>query len=146
MENLPGVVRYTAAHRTQKSVQIGAKLIPTQVIGAYPNYLDLGRLELMAGRFINETDQLRCRNSCVLTVPLSQRLFGNQDSVGRVVRLGGEDFRVVGLVDQPGRTMLSVPTGQASNLIFVSASADLRASASTWSSTPAPTARASTWK
>ena len=125
MDNLPGVVRYTMAHRTQKSVQIGSKLIPTQVIGAYPNYADLARMQLMAGRFINETDQLRCRNSCVLTVPLSQRLFGNLDSVGRVLRLGGEDFRVVGLVDQPGRTMSSVPTEQASNLVYISASAEL---------------------
>ncbi len=124
IDNLPGVVRWTAAHRTQKSAQNGTKLIPCQVIGASPNYLDLGRLALVAGRFVSEADQTLCRNTAILTVSLARRLFGPDDPLDKVIRLGGESFRVVGLVDQPSRTMAAVPSELAMNLIFIPSATD----------------------
>ena len=124
MRDLPGVVQSVTAHRTLKSAQYGSKLVATQVFGTAPNYLQLARLRLVAGRFLSDADSLRARNYCVMTQSLSRRLFGYEDPMGKILRLGGESFKVIGLVDQPARTMAAVPADMVHNLVFIPAAAD----------------------
>jgi len=123
-DNLPGVVRSVVAHRTIKSAQRGARLIPVQVFGTGPAYLSLARLRLVGGRFLSQMDVLQARNYCVMTRRLARRLFGYEDPLGQSIRLGGETFEVIGLVDQPARTMAAVPAEMVSNLVFIPSTTD----------------------
>ena len=124
VENLPGVVRHVTAHRTVKYAQRGSRLISCQVFGTTPDYLELARLRLSAGRFITETDVLRCRNFVVLAAPLARRLFGYEEPLNQTIRIGGEPFTVVGLVEQPSRSASAAAGEVAANPVFIPESAD----------------------
>jgi len=123
-ENLPGLVRSVTAHETKKPALSGTRLIPVRVFGTYPSYLELRGLRLVVGRFLSASDELRCRNVCVLTLSLGRRMFGYEDPLGKTIRLSGEPFRVVGLVDPPGSVVPEVPAEMVSDLVYIPISVD----------------------
>lgn len=53
---------------------------------------------LYGGRWSREQDE-RGEQVVVISRDTNEQLFGGEDSVGRSIRLGGEDFRVVGVLD-----------------------------------------------
>ncbi|KPK85284.1 MAG: hypothetical protein AMJ81_03855 [Phycisphaerae bacterium SM23_33] len=123
-ESLPGLLGEVAGHETRKFAQYGTRLVPVRVFGTDPSYLQLRGLRVAAGRFLSAADELRCRNVCVMTQSLARRLFGYEDPLISVVRLGGESFDVVGLVDTPGGSTPEVPADLVSNLVYVPASTE----------------------
>ena len=123
-DSLPQVIRSATAHRTFKSAQRGARLIPVQVLGVSPTYHEMARLRVVAGRFIAPADQLRRRNCCVITPSLGRRLFGFEDPLGGTIRLDGQTFVIVGMVGKPSRSAAAVPADLVSNLVFVPDTAD----------------------
>ena len=93
--NVPNVERYALAHRTQKTAHVGVKLIPVQVIGTSPEYMELARLRLVRGRFISSTDGLRARNAVVLTNSLARRLFGYADPLDQPILRRLHDLELI---------------------------------------------------
>ena len=124
LKDMPGVVRSVTAHRTKKHAIHAGKTISSQVFGTHPAYLHLAKLRLVNGRFLSAADVLRYRNVCVLTRSLGRKLFGYQDPMTRSVELGGQAFTVVGLVDEPGRAVATIPGEMVSNLVFIPMTTD----------------------
>ena len=118
-QNIPGVLRFVTAHRTQKSAWHGTNFVNVNVIGTRPEYLEMARLRLAAGRFITERDCINATNCAVITVSLARKLFGYLDPIGRPVRLSGLTFKVVGLVEEPGRATTAMSSDAVSKLVFI---------------------------
>ena len=126
-QNIPGVRRWVAAHRTQKAAMYGTKFMTVNVVGTRPEYMDLARLRLASGRFIAEDDCIRASNCAVMTVSLARKLFDFEDPIGKPIRLGGLSFMIVGLVEEPGRAAAAAISSDAvSKLIFVADSCELQ--------------------
>jgi len=123
-ENLPGLLRTVTAHRTRKSAQLGSRSIPAEILGVPPEYLDLARLRITAGRFISAGDRARARNCAVLTESLARRLFHYVDPLGKVIRLDGQSFIVIGLAAEPSRSAAAMPSEAAANIVFIPDRAD----------------------
>ena len=69
-----------------------------RILATLPSYLEAtGRL-LLEGRFLSEHDQRSRANVCVLGSEVARRLFPFEPAIGSDLRLGGDYFRVVGIL------------------------------------------------
>jgi putative ABC transport system permease protein len=59
----------------------------------------LGSTEMLAGRFLQDSDSLAIPEAAVISASLAGRLnTGTLSTVGRTVRFGAEEFRIVGIL------------------------------------------------
>jgi putative ABC transport system permease protein len=69
--------------------------------GVTPNHLDITNVTLREGRYITEADDQQRRNVMVIGVNAAEALFPNEQTiVGRMVRMGGYDFEVIGVLEK----------------------------------------------
>ena len=74
-----------------------------QVLGVSANFPETNYIELAAGRFFNEFEVQRRRSVTVLGAAPAEALFPTTDPVGKKVRIGQEEFAVVGVLGKrPG--------------------------------------------
>ena len=75
------------------------------IVGTEPNFLDITNMKVREGRWLSRTDDDRLANVCVLGETLSRLLFPLENPLDQTVLVGGGDrFRVVGVLDEQGRT------------------------------------------
>jgi ABC-type antimicrobial peptide transport system permease subunit len=89
--------------------QIGqARLEPRRypVVGTGPDYLKIRRMQAVAGRSLTYLDIAQRAPIAVLGVRAARELFGDASPIGREFILGGERFRVVGVVEAPKLTLI----------------------------------------
>jgi putative ABC transport system permease protein len=69
-----------------------------QLIGVGANYPETNYLEMAQGRFFNEYEVQRRRNVIVLGAAPAETLFPSSDPVGKKIRVGAEEFLVLGVL------------------------------------------------
>ncbi len=87
------------------TVARGEKRRRVMVAGVTPEFQDLRRLRVASGRFLPAGDLERGASVAVLGAGLARELFGSDDPVGDVVRIGGRRCRVVGVLAARGQQM-----------------------------------------
>ena len=97
-ETIPGVSDVVPMRIIRENIRFGRNQEPGQVLGTLPAYTAVQGIELVAGRFLTETDELHKRNVCVITKGLAERLFTYQDPLDSTVRVQSVYYQVVGLV------------------------------------------------
>src|SRR5262249_4500270 len=70
-----------------------------RVVATIPEYCEVNQLELSAGRFLTDEDDLRMRNVAVLGSTTAQKLFPFENPLGQTVRLGLHFYLVIGVVE-----------------------------------------------
>ncbi len=77
------------------------------VIGTWPNAIDINQHVLAHGRMINEIDDESARNVCVIGTNIRDQLFGDEEEAGReiiplgeTINVGGEPFLIVGMFER----------------------------------------------
>ena len=95
----------------------------TMVIGAGPAVPQVWSMDVAAGRFLPEDDQRAPRSFAVVGAKLRDELFGSANPLGAVLRVGGDRFRVVGVMEPKGQLLgfdlddtVYVPTAKALEL------------------------------
>src|SRR6266849_342658 len=83
-----------------------------QVLGVYPEYLQVRNLVVLSGRFFDKQDSQAHNKVGVVTQKLAERLYGSQDAaLGKTVKLSGLPFTVIGIfrerVDTFGQSEVS---------------------------------------
>ena len=71
-----------------------------QVMGVGSNYPETNYLEMAQGRFFNEYEVDRRRNVVVLGAAPAETLFPNVDPIDKKIRIGTEEFSVVGVLSK----------------------------------------------
>jgi putative ABC transport system permease protein len=102
---IPNVVRAAPASMGTEMVRFGGKGRSAPILGTTHDLLAIRRLEMGAGRFLSESDVTRGSNEVVLGVKVAKELFGSENPLGRVVRIGDWRFRVVGTLEPRGRSL-----------------------------------------
>lgn len=105
-DRVPSLAAVVPMLEGSRRVVVGGAATSTTVRGVPPEYLDLRRLELAAGRPLDAADERERRRVALLGATVAARLGG--DLVGRVVRVGGVPFEVVGELATKGLS----PDGQ----------------------------------
>ena len=74
------------------------------IVGSTSALLDVRHLKLSRGRFLPATDIDRASFVVVLGSELKRELFGAQNALGELVRIGDRRFRVIGIMSAEERT------------------------------------------
>ncbi|MFN0135351.1 MAG: ABC transporter permease [Phycisphaerae bacterium] len=74
----------------------------TSCMGGFPNFFDIRRWNVVAGRLFNQEDQDMRAKVCVIGQTTARELFGAVNPVGETVRVNRVAFEVVGLLESKG--------------------------------------------
>ncbi len=66
----------------------------------HPDYNTIEMLVIKTGRFVNQIDMDQKRKVVVLGVDMKETLFGNEDPIGKYVKIGSIPFKVIGVYGQ----------------------------------------------
>ncbi len=82
-------------------VRYGNNLVEEPLLrGAVPGLLDvLPMHRIREGRFITDYDNEHAASVIVLGAPIADTLFGPEDPIGKIVRLNGRTFEVIGVCE-----------------------------------------------
>ena len=86
-------------------VEAGNRSRRTTVLGVGPDMPELWQLDVALGRFLPEDDARAARSFVVLGSRMRSELFGPQNPLGELVRIAGERYRVIGIMESKGQML-----------------------------------------
>ena len=102
---IPGVVRAAPLASGNETVRFGNRGRSVAVLGTTAEMQEVRRFEVASGRFLSPGDPDAGGAEVVLGVKVVKELFGNENPLGQVVRIGQWRFRVVGVLAPRGRSL-----------------------------------------
>jgi putative ABC transport system permease protein len=98
---VPTVVSATPLREFRKELRYLDRKLEGRVVGVMPNFPELNGLKLAAGRFIDDIDNARFSNVCVLGAETAETLFPLDDPLGKSVRVGERhNYVVIGVTER----------------------------------------------
>lgn len=94
LSNLPTIEKSVPIRELRREFMVGGRRMDAMLIGCTPEHLDLNRLEIARGRWINQRDDRE--NVVVLADGTARRLFPSEDPIGKKVRIESDVYRVIG--------------------------------------------------
>jgi putative ABC transport system permease protein len=88
----------------QRSAQVvyGGTNINTTIYGADLNYPDARNVHPQVGRYFNQQELDESNQVAVIGPTVQQKLFGNATSINEKIRIQGEIYRVIGVMEPKG--------------------------------------------
>ncbi|MCL4524133.1 MAG: ABC transporter permease [Acidobacteria bacterium] len=78
----------------------------TQVFGTTANYFPIRKWVVMAGTVFSDEEVEAAANVCVIGTTVSRYLFGEEDPIGKQIRIRNLPFRVIGLLESKGQSVM----------------------------------------
>jgi putative ABC transport system permease protein len=100
--------------------------------GVSPDYLDIKRWTVGAGGSFTEGDVERASNVLLLGQTVKEKLFGDANAEGEIVRVAGQPFRVVGVLAPKGQSATGQDQDDTLMLPYTTAMKKLRGNGQTW--------------
>lgn len=123
LRRVPGVLGVTPIVWGNAEVEANGRLRRTAVYGANADMPQVFSMRVRVGHFLPRDDPEHPRAFVVLGSKLKNELFGGANALGERVRIGGEHYRVVGVMESKGQFLGTdlddtayVPTGRALSL------------------------------
>jgi putative ABC transport system permease protein len=105
LERLPRVIAATPVIQGNAAVEYDRRSRRVFVIGVGADMPVVWRMQVAQGRFLPEDDPRAARAFAVLGSKVKQELFGGENALGRRVRIGGERYRVIGVMESKGEML-----------------------------------------
>ena len=84
----------------------GAQLLSgVRIIGGTPNLGEINNVDIEAGRFFTRAEDDHATMVAVIGSDVREELFGKLDPVGRMMRVGNQPVRVIGLLRKKGSVL-----------------------------------------
>ena len=112
---VPLVKRVSRALDKTSTVQAGPRTFSFDVFGIDPGIQDIWNLDVDAGRFIDDRDNLSHGMYAVLGSEAKSKLFSGMPAVGETVRLNGVPFQVVGVL----KPRMQEPDSDDNRVVYV---------------------------
>ena len=123
MKRIPAVIASVPVVQGNAPVKFEGRSRRTYIFGVGPQAPDVWRFKVAKGRFLPEDNPRSPRALVVLGSKVQDELFGTRNPLGRRVRIGGERFRVVGVMESKGQMLgfdlddaVYIPTTRALSL------------------------------
>lgn len=114
------------------SIQYRGHSASTQVFGTTARYQDLYSVYPAQGRFLTPSDDKTRRRVCVIGPAIIDSLDLPQNPIGQFLQIGGEWFKIVGLMQKRGEMLgfnqddyVMIPYGSARSLMGISKEPDI---------------------
>ncbi|MBI5430829.1 MAG: ABC transporter permease [Nitrosomonadales bacterium] len=102
---LPGVQAVAPIHPGNAQIVYGPNNWNTAVIGTTPSYLDARSWSVTAGSPFTDSDVRSATRVALIGVTAAQNLFGDEDPVGKTIRIRQSPFVVLGTLGVKGQGM-----------------------------------------
>ncbi len=122
MERLPNVEEVVPVVMGTAQIKYGQRSRYTNVAGVGALADKAWKLEVATGEFLPREDFRRSRSLAVLGTTVKRELFGATSPLGQFVRIGGERYRVVGVIAPKGEFLGT----DLDDMIFIPASKGLQ--------------------
>ena len=98
----PSVLRVAPVLASRGDVSFGGYTISADLVGTSRAFVDIRNWPITAGELWSERTEKTSGRECVIGVSVARELFGDEDPIGRVLRIGPHPFRVLGLLAEKG--------------------------------------------
>jgi putative ABC transport system permease protein len=99
----PSVSAVAPVIQDNGKVTFGRESTTTTITGVTPEYQDVRKYSLTEGEFINQEQMLGQASVVLLGSEVADKLFGRQEGlVGETVRIEGQPYRVIGVLQSKG--------------------------------------------
>jgi len=102
--SIPQVTQVAGTIGMQMSVVAKGVERSVTLLGVTQGYQEIRRLIVIRGRYFDSTDMERRDKVCLITRQLAARLFGQENPLGRTVRMGELTFSVIGVFVERAET------------------------------------------
>ncbi len=102
---LPGVEAVAPTHPGTVQVAYGNSNWSTGAYGTTPNYLDVRNWRLAEGSPFTDSDLRSATRVALLGSTVADNLFGDEDPVGKTIRVRNSPFVVVGVLARKGQSL-----------------------------------------
>jgi putative ABC transport system permease protein len=102
-ENMKTAANVAATDDRVMDVRSGNILLEsTDLTGVTPNYAEIRNMNLSAGRFLTEGDDLHHSPVCFIGTDVLKKFFPTVDPIGKTIRAGTNTYEVVGVATEIG--------------------------------------------
>jgi putative ABC transport system permease protein len=105
LKRIPNVKAVIPVVQGNAEVEAGKKSRRTTVYGVGPEFPTVFSFAIRSGKFLPEDNIEAPRAYAVLGYKLKQELFGSQSPLGRLIRISGNRFRVIGVLESKGQIL-----------------------------------------
>jgi putative ABC transport system permease protein len=96
-ESIPGVVTVAGISDMPMTVVVEGKEKPVALIGVTEGYQQIRHLVILRGRYFDLADMEARSKVCLVTRELAQKVYGVENPIGRLLRMGELTFTVIGV-------------------------------------------------
>jgi putative ABC transport system permease protein len=97
VKSIANVVEVAGTRELPMAVIIGGVERPVNLVGVTEGYQTIRRLLILRGRYFDSADMEMRSKVCLITTQLSDRIFGQDNPIGKSIRLGELTFTVIGV-------------------------------------------------
>ncbi len=105
LRRLPGVKGVAPLVQGNAAVEYRGRSRRVMVFGTGPETDRVWNMKVVQGRFLPPDEYRTARPYAVLGARLRAELFGNRNPLGERIRVGGERYRVIGVMEPKGRML-----------------------------------------
>jgi len=84
----------------------------TRVVGTTPNYEYVRNVAAVSGRYFNNAEERSSAKVCVIGPTVVDNIFQGADPLGKTIRVAGQSFLVVGVLEKKGQSGWQNPDDQ----------------------------------
>ncbi len=123
LSRIPGVEQTVSVIQGNGPVEYYGRSRRTTILGVGPAASEVWSIRVVKGRFLPEDDLAAPRSYVVLGSKMKKELFHDANPLGKVVRVAGERYRVIGVMETKGQMLgfdlddaIYIPTVRAMSL------------------------------
>jgi putative ABC transport system permease protein len=96
-KSIPNVTVVAGSRELPMAVIAGGVERPVNLVGVTEGYQAIRRLLVLRGRYLDAGDMEMRSKVCLITTQLEDRIFGQENPIGRSIRMGELTFTVIGV-------------------------------------------------
>jgi putative ABC transport system permease protein len=105
MAELPSIEAVAPVQPGSSQIIYGSNNWNTQVYGTTPSYLDVRDWDIQSGAVFGDAEMRSATRVAILGQTVVQQLFGDEDPVGKTIRIRNSPFVVIGVLARKGQSM-----------------------------------------
>jgi len=107
-ESFSNIQQSAPVKLTQKDSRVRTRELELRIVGTTPEWFELVPREVLAGRVLLNSDQIKQAPVAVLTEFGARKILATENTIGQTVRIGSDQFEIIGIVRSE--------SGQAGNI------------------------------
>ena len=105
VQKLPNIKNSYAGLMSQEQISFGNEQKKSLVFGTNSSYIDIDKSKVEDGRFFSEEEDRSLAQVVVLGSKMKEKLMGDSDAIGKLVKIRKTKFRVIGVMKERGAVM-----------------------------------------